>query len=117
MFLRKSATGSGLQVPLEGNSSSLVGELDRHVKLPGAMAGGVRTPSGVVVGEAGSNVRGATDVEAWLRSGILQNVNESLVFRHAPGKATPMPGRDVSKDAECARWGRRRLQFVRSQSR
>ena len=94
MPLREGAPGSGLQVPLEGNGSLLVGELDRDVKLPRPVSRGMGTPACVVVGEAGRNVRSATDIEMWLRIGIFENVDESLVFRHARPEATPMPDAD-----------------------
>jgi hypothetical protein len=83
MLLRKGAAGSELQVSLEGNGSWLVGELDGDVKPPGAVTRGVGAPAGVVVGEARRDVGGATDVEVWPRIGILENVDEPLLFRHA----------------------------------
>jgi hypothetical protein len=52
MLLGEGAARSGLQVPLEGNGSLLVGELDRDVKLPRSVARGMGTPACVVVGEA-----------------------------------------------------------------
>jgi hypothetical protein len=58
------------------------------VKVPGAVARGVRAAAGVVVDKACANVRGEADVEVWLEIGSLENVDESLVFRHARRKAT-----------------------------
>jgi len=76
------------------------------IGLPWAVARGVGTAAGVVVGEAGGDIRGVTDVEVWLRIGVLENVDESLVFRHARPEATAMPIAEVSKLTGCALWAR-----------
>jgi Recombinase len=82
MSLRKCATGAGLQIALEGDCSPLIREFDGDVKLPRAVARNVGAAAGVVIGEAGVDVRSVTDVEVWLRIGTLENVNESPVLRH-----------------------------------
>ena len=97
MPLREGAAGAGLQVAFEIDSALFVGEFDGDVQLPGTVARGVGAAAGVVIGEAGGDVRGVTDVEVWLRIGVLENVDESLVFRHARPEATAMPIADVSK--------------------
>ena len=106
MTLREGAAGTGLQIALELDSPLLVRKFDGDVELPWAVARGVGAAAGVVVGEAGADVRGVTDVEVWLRIGTLENVDESLVFRHARPEATAMPTADVSKLTECAPWPR-----------
>lgn len=50
--LREGASGAGLEVALERDGSLLVGEFDGDVKLPRAVARGVRAPARVVVGQA-----------------------------------------------------------------
>ena len=83
------------------------------IGLPWAVARGVGTAAGVVVGEAGGDIRGVTDVEVWLRIGVLENVDESLVFRHARPEATAMPIAEVSKLTGMCAMGSRRSQFLR----
>ena len=62
MSLRKGATGTGLQIPLELHCSLLVGKFDGDVQLPRTMARSVRAAASVVIGEAGGNIVGETDV-------------------------------------------------------
>jgi hypothetical protein len=102
--LRKGATRAGLQVTLEIDSSLLVRKFYGEVKLPRAVTRSVGAAAGVVVGEAGGDVRRSTDVEVWFRIGILEDVDESLVLRHARPEATAMPNADVSKLTECVPW-------------
>jgi hypothetical protein len=60
--LRKRATGPGLQIAFELDSPLLVRELDGDVELPRAVARGVGTAAGVVVGEAGGDIGRKADV-------------------------------------------------------
>jgi len=50
--LREGATGAGLQVALEGDGSSLLGQLDGDVELPRTMTRRVGAATGIVVFEA-----------------------------------------------------------------
>ena len=65
------------------------------MEFPRTVPGSVGGAAGVVVGEAGLDVSGTTDVEMWLRPDTLEEVDESLVFRHARREATPMPYLDA----------------------
>jgi hypothetical protein len=80
--LGKRPAGAGLQIALEADGSLLVGEFDDDVKLPGAPSGCVRAPAGVVMEQPRPHVRRETNVEVRLCIGTLENINESLVFRH-----------------------------------
>ena len=80
------------------------------MKMPGAVARGVRAAAVVVVGETGANVRGETDVVVVSWIGSLQNIDKSLVFEHPKAKATAVPSVDVSKFTGLALW----LRDVRS---
>ena len=111
--LRKDAAGTGLQVPLELHCSLLVRKFDGDVQLPGTVPRSVGAAAGIVIGEAGADVRGVTDVERWLRISTLENVDESVGFGHARPEATPMPIADTSKHAACARWPSEGSQFLR----
>ena len=74
---------------------------------------GVGAPAGVVVGEAGGDVRSATDVEVrHRRGGTLENVNELLVSRHARREATASR-RDASQTQGMCAMALRRSQFLR----
>ena len=61
----------------------------------------MRAAAGVVVGEAGVDVRSEADVV--VRPGIdtLQNVDESLVFGHPQVKATSVPTCRTQKRSTC----------------
>ena len=76
--LCKGATGTGFQISLEGDSSLLVGELDADVEVPRTIARSVRTAAGVVVGDAGGNVRGQTDVGTARVTHTAQDIDEAL---------------------------------------
>ena len=54
--LRKGAARTGLQIALELERPSFVGELDGDVELPGTVARRVGAAAGVVIGEAGGDV-------------------------------------------------------------
>lgn len=70
------------------------------MQFPRTIAGGMRTAAGVVVDETGTSVGGEADVVMGLRIAALQNVDESLVFRHPKAKATAMPDRRNAKRAQ-----------------
>ena len=64
------------------------GQFSGHVELPGTMTRGVWAAAGVVVIEAGEDIRRQADIEVRLGVGTLENVDESPVFRHTRRKAT-----------------------------
>jgi hypothetical protein len=77
----KGATGSRLQIALEADGLGLVCEFDDDMKLPGTVAGGVRTTSGVVVREPDRHISGEADIEVYCLNGF-EDVNESPIPTH-----------------------------------
>jgi hypothetical protein len=56
MSLSKGNTRPRFQVALEDNSATLVGELDYHIDGPWTVTGGVRTATGIMLGESSRHV-------------------------------------------------------------
>ena len=61
----------------------------------GLMTRSVRAAAGVVIGEAGEDIRRQADIEVRLGVGTLESVDESLVVRHGRRKATQMPKAEI----------------------
>jgi hypothetical protein len=70
--VRKGAVGTGRQIALEPNRPLLVGEFDGDVELPRAVARSVRAAAGVVIGEAGEDIRRQADIECGVESALLR---------------------------------------------
>ena len=80
--LREGSTRARLQVAFEADGAILILELNHDVTSPRSARCGVWAAAGVVVVRPRVHIGREPHIEAWVRIGILQNVDESLVCAH-----------------------------------
>jgi hypothetical protein len=104
MALREGAARTGLQVPLEADRTTLVGEFDDDVHMPWPPRRSVGTAPGIVARESCGYIRRETDVEVWFRLGIREHVNEALGSTHIGGEAIVVPALEPRKTRGLVAW-------------
>jgi len=81
MSVSERDAGSGFQIAFEGDSATLVGELDYHVNDPGTVLGRVSTCARIVFGDSARDVCSDSGVVPRWNLAVPQNIDEPL--RHA----------------------------------
>jgi hypothetical protein len=90
--LGECSSGSTLQVPLEQDCTVLVRELDGRDEMPGAIAGCVDRPSGIVRVDAAGHIGRQPGVIAPRIASAAKHIDETLADSHGRlGRASTSP--------------------------
>ena len=88
-------TRAGFQIALKGNRAPLVGKFNDHIDRPWTVVGGVRTATGIVLGEASRHVGREASVVLRRNLEVPEDVHEPL--EHSRPSSKPLAAKDKAR--------------------